>query len=67
MYFYHSLHYSTGFALENDVEAKLTCGTEKGKHKAKNHSTAGIVTSISTPHNIVLLFPVTCEKTCKMQ
>ena len=34
----------TGFAVENERSLKdilLTCGTEKGKHKCKNHRTAG--------------------------
>ena len=34
----------TGFAVENERSEKdilLTCGTEKGKHKCKNHRTAG--------------------------
>lgn len=34
----------TGFAVENERSEKdilLTCGTEKGKHKSKNHRTAG--------------------------
>ena len=34
----------TGFAVESERSEKdmlLTCGTEKGKHKCKNHRTAG--------------------------
>lgn len=40
------LHYgvkTTGFAIEkesNEKDILLTCGTEKGKHKCKNHRTA---------------------------
>jgi hypothetical protein len=28
---------------ESGVSRKITCGTEKGKQKAKNHRTAGII------------------------
>ena len=34
----------TGFAIENgknEEGSHVTCGTEKGKHKCKNHRTAG--------------------------
>ena len=43
--------FSSGFALEteedstvkdeNGQERAMSCGTEKGKHKSKNHRTAG--------------------------
>ena len=45
--------YSTGFAVENEDDKKIPetngqqrnmiCGTEKDKHKSKNHRTAGKV------------------------
>lgn len=38
---------STGFAIENETDTRsnpsIKCGTEKGQHKAKNHTTAGIL------------------------
>ena len=46
-----NLHCSTGFAEHNDgdnvvetengLKRKLSCGTEKDKHKPKNHKSAG--------------------------
>jgi len=49
MLFY--FEYSSGFAIENEddqtvkdesgLQRKLHCGTEKSKHKSKNHRTAG--------------------------
>ena len=35
----------------NGKERKISCGTEKGKHKAKNHRTAGKFYSIKTKQN----------------
>lgn len=42
--FFFYLCKRTGFAIEkesNEKDILLTCGTEKGKHKCKNHRTAG--------------------------
>lgn len=51
---------SSGFGVvssEDDVvtddkgnKRKINCGTEKGKHKSKNHRTAGTCITIKTPN-----------------
>lgn len=47
---------TTGFAIENEKSQQgslLSCGTEKGKHKCKNHRTAGIL-AIAKPCSVVV-------------